>query len=502
MAKLDRELGLEPRKPFEPKLFPELVTRVRDQALFHELDACRPLVEIGRFEALECLGEGGFGCVFKAHDPVLDRLVAVKLCPVRKPGREERLKREARALAKLKHRNIIAVHDAGWYEEERAFYIVTEYVRATNLHDYAVKHRLPWELVFDIFMTLGQALATAHENGVVHGDFKPANVILDLQTRVPYIVDFGLARIMATEPEEVERYAKGGTLHYMAPELLRGGSRDELSDQYAFCASLWLCIDGHTPYVGDTTDELLGDIEIGEPLVVSDAVMPQPIREVLEVGLRASPDERYPDMRTLLDELMRARGPMLVPEPLDDDKAALEPGAGDHGEQSLPKGPRAKGLSLISGIVLLVASLAAFNAYREHSNELDEESEFREQGQTQFEVAMQALREGDRRTFFEAWTVGNRSLRAVDPRRAGMLSRQLAESVAMQRLDESEKAIPAWVMIGAAESFERAEEWKLAIDARERAAEMLVTASMKEAAKEQRKCQDRNKQRKRCGPSQ
>lgn len=489
LAELDEEFGLEPRAEPSFSHWPELTARIYDAALFWHRDPTQPLVKIGRFEAIALLGEGGFGSVFKARDPQLDRFVALKLCRLKREGTEAELMREARALAKLKHPNIVVVYEVGRYEEENAFFIVTEFVQATRLREYTMNAERSWEELVDIFSTVGEAVVAAHEAGVIHGDLKPANVILDEESKTPYIIDFGLARMMEAD---VATLVRGGTLPYMAPELLRGGERDELSDQYAFCVSLWRCLGGRHPYAGRNTEELLADIEIGKPnLVELDARMPEPVREVLQVGLLEDPAERFPDMRALLDALARARGPRVV------EGVELE-------VQSEPSAPKARPkMSVIKGGligILLVAATPTLAHLAERLSGEEPTPPVVEPVQDPvgealrgFAVAEQAARAGDVRGCYDAWRIASSRLVTLDPQRDAVLSLELANRIAEQSPGQ---VAAAWIAVSAANSFEiaavgktdGASLWMMSSQARGRAAELYAAAREPEMAKRQRRC--------------
>ena len=223
--------------------------------------------QIGRYLVLNVLGRGGMGVVFEAYDPVLDRRIAVKRLRDRAASGDAsaapsdgrvRLRREAQALARLAHPNVIAVHDVS--EHAGAMYIAMELVRGGTLRRWQAGR--PWREVIGAYLAAGRGLAAAHAAGLVHRDFKPDNVLVGDDGRVR-VTDFGLARL-AREP--VERAAPAsatgaldasltadgavlGTPLYMAPEQIDGGEVDARSDQYAWCLAVWEAIYGEQPFV-------------------------------------------------------------------------------------------------------------------------------------------------------------------------------------------------------------------------------------------------------------
>jgi serine/threonine protein kinase len=176
-----------------------------------------------QLEILELLGQGGMGAVYKARQTKLDRLVALKILPVGE-GHDaafaERFAREARALAKLNHPNIVAVHDFG--EAAGLYYFIMEFVDGTNLRHVLQAHQLdPLEALL-IVPQICDALQYAHEEEIVHRDIKPENILLDKRGRVK-IADFGLAKLLARSDADLRLTGSRqvmGTLHYMAPEQM------------------------------------------------------------------------------------------------------------------------------------------------------------------------------------------------------------------------------------------------------------------------------------------
>jgi serine/threonine protein kinase len=202
-------------------------------------------------EVLEFLGQGGMGAVYKARQVKLDRLVALKVLPPewgKDPAFAERFAREARALAKLSHPQIVAVHDFG--EANGLFYLVMEYVDGANLRQHLAAGKLPSEEALRLVPQVCEALQYAHEEGVVHRDIKPENILLDRKGRVK-IADFGLAKLLGrpratftlTGSQQVM-----GTLDYMAPEQReRPQEVDHRADIYSLGVVLYEMLTGQLP---------------------------------------------------------------------------------------------------------------------------------------------------------------------------------------------------------------------------------------------------------------
>lgn len=193
-------------------------------------DAAEPEIAgfLGRYVLLARLGAGGMGVVYAAYDPELDRRVAVKV--LRRARAGEQLREEARAIARLAHPNVIAVHDVG--EADGEVFVAMEHVEGVTVREWLRTERPPAEIL-DVFAQAGRGLAAAHRVGLVHRDVKPSNIIVGADGRAR-VLDFGLARTETDDDEPVV----AGTPAYMAPEQKRGEAVDARADQYAFCVAL------------------------------------------------------------------------------------------------------------------------------------------------------------------------------------------------------------------------------------------------------------------------
>jgi Protein kinase domain len=204
-----------------------------------------------QFEIIELLGQGGMGVVYKARQPALDRLVALKILPpaeAQSPDFVERFRREARALAKLSHPNIVAVHECG--EAGGLYYFVMEFVDGANLRALLQDRRLTPAEALAIVPHVCDALEYAHEEGVIHRDIKPENLLIDKKGRVK-IADFGLAKLLRREPLDVTLTATGiqlGTLRYMAPEQMeKPETVDHRADIYSLGVVIYEMLTGEVP---------------------------------------------------------------------------------------------------------------------------------------------------------------------------------------------------------------------------------------------------------------
>ncbi len=292
---------------------------------------------IGRFTVIRELWRGGTGVVYAAYDEQLDRKVAVKLLhsETREDVARVRLMREAQAMARLSHPNIVGVHEVGTFG--RQVYVAMEFVHGMTLHAWLKRRRRPFHEIVALFRQAGEGLAAAHDAGLVHRDFKPANVMVGDDGRERDL-DFALARAEVSpsagpgledlEPAEEHSSALAnlrsldasitltglmlGTPAYMAPEQFLGIRVDARSDQFAFCVALFEAAYRSRPFPGDTLAELMARVLAA---VVTEVVpppgVPRGLRPLLLRGLKRDPVERWPAMRPLLAALApMARAPV------------------------------------------------------------------------------------------------------------------------------------------------------------------------------------------------
>jgi tetratricopeptide (TPR) repeat protein len=284
---------------------------------------------VGRYRLERTLGHGGCGVVHLAVDPELQREVAIKVVHPSGEGAtdaEARLVREAQALAKLRHPNIVEVFDVGIDETagargKRGVYIVMERVEGVTLEDWLeAGPREPAE-IFEMFAQAARGLGAAHEAGVIHRDFKPSNVMVAGE-RVK-VLDFGLARedtrmssakrSSAEEPElepDVGLTRTGtvmGTPRYMPPEQHDGLDVDATADQYAWCVALWASLTGEPPFTARGLGELLAQKRRGPPPLPAGGRMTTSVHRVLARGLQPDPARRFADMGELSRSLAAAR---------------------------------------------------------------------------------------------------------------------------------------------------------------------------------------------------
>ena len=258
---------------------------------------------VERYVVLERIGAGAMGVVYSAFDPRLDRQVAVKVLKPRKD--RDALLEEARALAKLSHPNVVAVHDAGVFRD--TVFITMERVHGLTLDAWLEQgDRRDWRDILGVLLGAGRGLTAAHDAGSVHRDFKPANVMVD-EAGLAKVMDFGLAARASTS-DHPSRSRPEGTPMYMAPEQHMGTAATYASDQYAFCVVAYEALSGTHPRAGtDTLGTLLESLSHDPPPLTSPG-LPAKVRSAIMRGLSVDPDQRWPSMRALLEVLRDALG--------------------------------------------------------------------------------------------------------------------------------------------------------------------------------------------------
>lgn len=286
---------------------------------------------VGRFALLARVGAGAMGIVHAGYDETLDRKVAIKLISGG-DGSEDarpRMLREAQALARLNHSNVVQIYEAGMHEGQ--LFIAMEFVQGQTLRAWARAEGSPrhWRDVVDAYLQAARGLAAAHAAGLVHRDFKPDNAMID-EAGLVRVMDFGLARgldkLGSTDTHDDMRPSGGsgaselatpltrsgvlvGTPVYMSPEQLDGREAGPASDQFSFCVSLWEALHGERPFGGDSVATLAASM-LESPMrrPESGGTAPGWLREVVERGLRHEPGERWPTMDALASKLSPRAG--------------------------------------------------------------------------------------------------------------------------------------------------------------------------------------------------
>tara|TARA_R110002096_G_scaffold77896_8_gene183401 strand:- start:38653 stop:41718 length:3066 start_codon:yes stop_codon:yes gene_type:complete len=293
---------------------------------------------LGRYVVLDIVGQGAMGIVYQAYDPKLDRKVAIKLLhrdrgsgkPRLGPSRDDRFLREAKAMARLVHPNVVAVHDTGVADDQ--VFVAMEFVDGLNLRQWlAGTPKRGTDEITDAFMQAGAGLAAAHDAGIVHRDFKPDNVFVSKDGAVK-VGDFGLVTFGSIDEKNSDgdggqRFARGssespigesgdasttltqtgtrlGTALYMSPEQFDAEPVGPASDQFSFCVAFYEALYGVSPFAGHTGKEIRDAIEaerISEPKDIRE--VPKQVHRAIVSGLARIPSARHGSMHELLAAL-------------------------------------------------------------------------------------------------------------------------------------------------------------------------------------------------------
>jgi serine/threonine protein kinase len=319
----------------DPQFTKTLLSKSHDGDAAVQESADAPLPEtlgpgdaIGRYRIRERIGEGGMGVVYAAEDRDLGRVVAIKLLHTRygteAESQQHRLLREAQALARVSHRNLVMVFDVGSLHGR--VWIAMEYVAGDTLEEWLAREHRSWAEIVGVLAEAGRGLAAVHAAGLVHRDFKPGNVVVRKDGTVQ-VLDFGLAVRVGDEEEERQRVAAApdldalaanltttgafmGTPAYMAPEQFMMRPTDGRADQFALCVALYEALYGHRPFKGRDIAELMSRTLEGLTSLPSEMPgLPLSVRQVLYRGLQRDPDARFPDMAALVEALEATRAP-------------------------------------------------------------------------------------------------------------------------------------------------------------------------------------------------
>lgn len=268
------------------------------------VDETAPGARIGRYVVIGRLGAGGMGSVYAAYDAQLERRVAIKVLQpsARGTGGHTRLLREAQAMARLAHPNVVTVYDVGEYGDD--VFIAMEHIDGQTLKTWMADSH-SWREALAVLEAAGRGLAAAHAAGIIHRDFKPENVLIGKDGRV-LVADFGIARAHGSEPTAGESAGELlGTPGYMAPEHALDARDDARSDQFSFAVTLYRALYGQSPFVFSSFTTYLEALESPpRPPPVSTRV-PAWVHAVVARGLARDPAARFASMADLLAALDR-----------------------------------------------------------------------------------------------------------------------------------------------------------------------------------------------------
>ena len=289
---------------------------------------------LGKYEIQRELGRGAFGTVYLARDTVLDVPRALKVLHpalLADATAIERFQREARLAARLEHPRIVTVHDFGQADDR--FYFAMRYMEGGSLKERLAQGPLPWEEVVRIVQEVAEGLAYAHEQGVVHRDLKPGNILFDKQGRAA-VGDFGLAKALSGSESSLSLTATGGmigTPAYMAPELWQGKPATPATDQYALACVVYEMVTGQVLFSGETPAMVMTRHMLHGPRFPEEwpSGAPSGLAEVLKHALATDPEDRYADIAGFAAALRRlVEGKTALGKSVPQEEAALPPLAG------------------------------------------------------------------------------------------------------------------------------------------------------------------------------
>lgn len=272
--------------------------------------------KIGRYEILDKLGQGAMGIVYKARDPLIGRIVALKtithssnLPEEQKKEYAQRFFREAQAAGSLQHPNIVTTYDMG--DDDGTPFIAMEYVEGKSLGKLIEeKGKIDWVEAIPIIKQVAEGLAFAHEKGIVHRDIKPDNILIDKNNRA-VVTDFGIAHL---EESSLTRTGEVlGTPFFMSPEQILEGRLDRRSDLFSLGVVFYLMLTGKRPFRGETISSICYHIVHTPPdTLPADDSIPSQLLTILSKILEKDPDKRYADGKTFVADLDQALGTLTL----------------------------------------------------------------------------------------------------------------------------------------------------------------------------------------------
>lgn len=260
-------------------------------------------MNVGRYQILETLGTGASSRVVRGYDPLIDRAVAIKLFSPQLARGEARSRflREARVVGKLSHPFVIALHDMGIEESTLTPYLVMELVEGQSLEKMLTKGSIPFATACALAAQVAVGLSVAHRAGIIHGDVKPANILVTPESR-PKLTDFGMARLASHDTGDTSLL---GTPAYWCPEQIIGRPQDARSDLFSLGVVLYEMLTGISPFAGDSLQSVCNHVLSSTPLPPShvNPSIPTAVNEILAACLAKDPQHRIQSAEALADHL-------------------------------------------------------------------------------------------------------------------------------------------------------------------------------------------------------
>ncbi len=262
--------------------------------------------QLGRYELAEIVGRGGLATVYKAYQRNLKRWVAVKVLHTSSDETKARFKREAKAVARLRHRNILIVYE---FSEDKGWpYMAMELVEGGSLAQLLSGNPLPWGRVASLAISLAEALHYAHQQGLIHRDVKPSNILM-AQPNVPLLADFGLVKVQDSQQLTLTGMVIG-TPSYIAPELAKGEQSDNRVDIYSLGVIIFEMITGRLPFIHKKLSRMLlahVNDPVPSPREINPACPPA-LEQIIFKAMEKSPADRYSTMQEMIKQIREAVG--------------------------------------------------------------------------------------------------------------------------------------------------------------------------------------------------
>jgi eukaryotic-like serine/threonine-protein kinase len=273
-------------------------------------------LQVGRYQVLDTLGTGAYSRVVRGFDPLIDRQVAIKLFSpdLARGEARSRFLREARVVGKLSHPSIVTLHDMGIEEATATPYLVMELVDGHSLEKILSKGSVPFPTACALAAQVAVALGVAHRRGVIHGDVKPANILITAESRTK-LTDFGMARLASHDKHDTSLL---GTPAYWCPEQIMGHPQDARSDLFSLGVVLYEMVTGVSPFAGDTLQSVCNHVLSSTPLPPSHSnpSLPSGLNEIIGACLAKDPRQRIAsgeDLAELLFPFARRKAAAQAP---------------------------------------------------------------------------------------------------------------------------------------------------------------------------------------------
>src|SRR5271157_5733946 len=287
----------------------------------------RTILQVGRYQVIETIGTGAHSRVVHGYDPLIDRPVAIKLFSPQLARGEARSRflREARVVGKLSHPFVIALHDMGIEESTLTPYLVMELVEGQSLEKMLAKGSIPFPTACALAAQVAVALSVAHRAGIIHGDVKPANILITPESR-PKLTDFGMARLASHDNGDT---ALLGTPAYWCPEQIIGRPQDARSDLFSLGVVLYEMLTGISPFSGDSLQSVCNHVlsSSPQPPSRSNPSIPTTVDEVVAACLAKDPNQRMASAESLAEQLYplarrKVQPQSIAPQPTLRNRAA------------------------------------------------------------------------------------------------------------------------------------------------------------------------------------